>query len=151
MELEKEINQKKFKNEYEKALINVLFTGNWLNAINNRFLKQFDPKLTAQQYNVLRILRGRHPHKITLNDIQCRMLDRMSNASRLVDKLKERRLVERKESALDRRKVDIWITKDGLKVLEEIDENFTQIFQYLERITPQEAKELNKILDKIRG
>ncbi|NJO01954.1 MAG: MarR family transcriptional regulator [Bacteroidia bacterium] len=151
MRLEEEIHQKKFKNEYEKALINILFTGNWLNSINTRFLKKYN--LSVPQYNVLRILRGQHPKPIALHNIQARMLDRMSNASRLVDKLKNREpaLVERKESQDDRRRVDIWVTPQGLEMLDIIDQEFGELYQYLDRISEEEARELNRILDKLRG
>ena len=149
MELEQEIRQKKFKSEREKAMVNILFTGNWLNHLNNKFFKIYG--LSNQQYNVLRILRGKSPEKIMLSEIQSRMLDRMSNASRLVDKLVSRGLVSRKEAADDRRKVDIWITEDGLKLLAEIDDNFNELDKFFQNITEEDALTLNQILDKLRG
>lgn len=155
MELEKEIQQSKFKNQKEKALINILFTGNWLNALNGRFLKENFKKegfeISTQQYNVLRILRGSYPGKMMLNDIQKRMLDRMSNASRLVDKLVLNGLASRKESHSDRRKVDILITKKGLALLEEIDKKMFEVNQHFDKISEEEACQLNQILDKLRG
>lgn len=155
MELEKEIQQSKFKNEKEKALINILFTGNWLNALNGRFLKENFKKdgfeISTQQYNVLRILRGSYPGKMMLNDIQKRMLDRMSNASRLVDKLVMNGLASRKESNSDRRKVDILITEKGLNLLNEIDYKMYEVNQHFDRISEDEAFTLNRILDKLRG
>jgi DNA-binding MarR family transcriptional regulator len=153
MEIEKEIYQTKFANEYEKLWINILYTGNWLDSLMSQFLKDFsrELKLTGEQYNVLRILRGQHPHKVTLNVIQERMLDKMSNASRLVEKLKIKTLVERQECSKDRRKVDIWITDKGLEVLQEIDLKLETIQQKARTITLEEAKELNRILDKLRG
>lgn len=149
MELEKEIKQKKFSSERAKAHLNILFTGNWLNNLNNKFFKEYG--LSSQQYNVLRILRGKHPEKIMLGDIQCRMLDRMSNASRLVDKLVLSGLVMRQESEGDRRKVDIWITQHGLDLLARIDRNFETVEKSFGNISEEEAAELNKILDKLRG
>ncbi len=149
MKIEEEINQKQFKDVYEKVMVNVLFTGNWLHNFNNQFLKTYD--LTVQQYNVLRILRGSFPNKVMLNDIQSRMLDRMSNASRLVDKLKNKGLVERKSCKDDRRKVDIWITEEGLRLLGEIDQHMTQFYESIHRLNEGEAEALSTLLDKLRG
>lgn len=149
MKIEEEINQRQFKDVYEKVMVNVLFTGNWLHNFNNQFLKAYD--LTVQQYNVLRILRGKFPDKVMLNDIQSRMLDRMSNASRLVDKLKNKNLVERKSCKDDRRKVDIWITEEGLSLLGEIDQQMTKFYEGIHRLTEKEADDLSTLLDKLRG
>ncbi len=148
MTIEEEINQKQFRDVYEKVMVNVLFTGNWLHNFNNQFLKAYD--LTVQQYNVLRILRGSSPNKVMLNDIQSRMLDRMSNASRLVDKLKNKGLVERKSCKDDRRKVDIWITDEGLHLLGEIDQQMTQFYKSIHKLNEQEAEVLSTLLDKLR-
>lgn len=149
MKIEEEINQKQFKDAREKVMVNILFTGNWLQNYNNQFLKDYD--LTVQQYNVLRILRGQFPAKVMLNEIQSRMLDRMSNASRLVDKLKNKELVERKACKDDRRKVDIWITKKGLSVLEQIDQNMSTFYEIFSRLDEEESEILSSLLDKLRG
>lgn len=150
MELEKEINQtKNFKSEFEKVIVNIHFTGNWINSIEMRFLKKFG--LTPQQYNVLRILRGQHPKTAPLHLIQSRMLDKMSNASRLVDKLKAKDLVERQECPADRRQVDIWITERGLELLEELDVKMIEVETNIKNISEEEAVLLNKLLDKMRG
>jgi DNA-binding MarR family transcriptional regulator len=149
MKIEEEINQKQFRDVYEKVMVNVLFTGSWLQNYNNQFLKDYD--LTVQQYNVLRILRGQSPEKIMLNEIQSRMLDRMSNASRLVDKLKNKQLVERKACKHDRRKVDIWITPLGLEVLEKIDAKMADFYEIFYRLTEEESETISHLLDKLRG
>jgi DNA-binding MarR family transcriptional regulator len=149
MKIEEEINQKQFRDVYEKVMVNVLFTGSWLQNYNNQFLKDYD--LTVQQYNVLRILRGQSPEKIMLNEIQSRMLDRMSNASRLVDKLKNKQLVERKACKHDRRKVDIWITPLGLEVLEKIDAKMADFYEIFYQLTEEESETISHLLDKLRG
>ncbi len=149
MRIEEEINQKQFRDIQEKVMVNVLFTGNWLQNYNNQFLKEYD--LTVQQYNVLRILRGQFPAKIMLNEIQSRMLDRMSNASRLVDKLKNKALIERKSCKDDRRKVDIWITEKGLSLLEQIDQNTPQFYEIFSRLSEEESEQLSNLLDKLRS
>src|SRR5258708_7664949 len=107
-----EIRQKKFSSEYHKMALNIIYTGNWITSVNGDRLKKH--KLTPPQFNILRILRGQHPNPATVNLLIERMLDKMSNASRLVDKLKEKGLVERKTSENDRRACDVMITKRGL-------------------------------------
>lgn len=150
MSIEKDIKQQKpFKSPYQKLVVNILFTNNWMNSDHMNILKPFD--LTAQQYNVLRILRGQYPNPITVNGIIDRMLDKMSNASRLVDKLLVKEFATRCDNKDDRRACDVRITQKGLEVLEEIDvlqENWETSFSNL---TPEEAETLSDLLDKLRG
>lgn len=150
MSIEKDIKQQKpFKSPYQKLVVNILFTNNWMNSDHMNILKPFD--LTAQQYNVLRILRGQYPNPITVNGIIERMLDKMSNASRLVDKLLAKDLASRCDNKDDRRACDVRITQQGLDVLKEIDvlqENWETSFSNL---TPEEAENLSTLLDKLRG
>lgn len=149
MKLEDEIKQKKFKSEYQKLLLNVIFTGNWLNS---QLIKAFKPfGVSPQQYNVLRILKGQHPKVITVNQIAERMLDKNSNASRLVDKLVVKALVKREICEKDRRQMDVAITDKGLKLLTEMENNIEHIDQVISKsVTKKEAEQLNAILDKIR-
>jgi len=149
MELEKEIQQTKFKNEKHKAILNIFVTAGWLSCHQQRFFKDHD--LSPQQYNVLRILRGQKGNPITVNGIQERMLDKSSNASRLIDKLKEKKLVERIICENDRRQVDLHITEKGLTLLKKLDIELEQEEIKYGRITEKEAEELNRILDKLRG
>jgi len=150
MSIEKDIKQQKpFKSPYQKLVVNILFTNNWMNSDHMNILKPFD--LTAQQYNVLRILRGQYPNPITVNGIIERMLDKMSNASRLVDKLLAKELASRCDNKDDRRACDVRITQLGLDVLKEIDvlqESWETSFSNL---TPEEAESLSNLLDKLRG
>ncbi len=146
MKIEEEIQQEKFKNEYHKLLVNIFFTSNWLYALNMRFLRKFD--LSPEQYNILRILRGQYPNVSTIFNLIDRMLDKMSNASRLVDKLVIKGLVDRKLCLEDRRRVDVLITQKGLDLLKQIDdENFEFV---LDQISEKDASQLNKLLDKLR-
>jgi DNA-binding MarR family transcriptional regulator len=149
MKIEEEIKQKRFQSEYQKAVINILFTSGWLGSANSKALKPYD--ITPQQFNILRILRGQFPNPATVNILQERMLDRMSNASRLVEKLKTKKLVDRTECKKDRRQVDIIITEAGLSLLKDIDLNIKDFENILGEISIKEAEELNRILDKIRG
>lgn len=149
MRIEDEIKQKAFKSEFQKAMINILFTSGWLEHKQTQFLKQWG--VSPQQYNVLRILRGQNNNPITVASIQQRMLDKMSNASRLVEKLKQKNLIERKECKADRRQVDIIITNKGLNLLSEIDSNMNDHEKFMKALSKEEAIELNRILDKLRG
>jgi DNA-binding MarR family transcriptional regulator len=148
MSLEHEVKQQKFASEFEKVAVNILFTGSWLHNMNAVRLKKFG--LTPEQYNVLRILRGSHPKPLMLSEITCRMLDRSSNATRLVEKLRVKGLVSREICENNRRQVDIVIDEKGLHVLSRIDKQSDEWLAILKSITRAEAKELNRLLDKLR-
>jgi DNA-binding MarR family transcriptional regulator len=149
MGLEQELKQERFDNVYEKMVVNIFFTGSWLANLNASRLKPFG--LTPEQYNVLRILRGSHPKPMMLADITSRMIDRNSNATRLVEKLKSKGLVNREICETNRRQVDISITESGLAVLSRIDEGLDGWLQNLKTIPQSEVETLNAILDKLRG
>lgn len=149
MGLEKEIQQEKFSNEYEKVAVNILFTGSWLHNLNASRLKAHG--LTPEQYNVLRILRGSHPKTLRLSDISCRMIDKNSNATRLVEKLRLKGLLKRERCEDNRRQVDVFITDKGLALLKKIDLEEAAWMAKLKNINRTEAAELNRILDKLRG
>ncbi len=149
MELEKEIKQDHFRNEYHKLTVNIIYTYSWLNSfISSKFVKY---KITVQQYNILRILRGQYPKAATVNLLKERMLDKMSDASRIVERLRTKGLVNRKTCLSDRRKVDIIITKKGLNLLKKLDNLDTEFDDFLQNLSLQEARKLNNLLDKLRG
>ena len=148
MSIEKDIKQANFKSPYSKAVVNILYTNNWLQSLQVEIFKPFD--LTLQQYNVLRILRGQHPNPITVIAIIERMLDKMSNASRLVDKLLVKELVVRKLCPHDRRAVDVTITEKGLNLLKELDTLQNQWESKFHGLTENEALQLSTLLDKMR-
>jgi DNA-binding MarR family transcriptional regulator len=147
MELEKEIKQEKFRSEHQKMVINILFTGSWLETRNSRFLKPYG--ISPQQFNILRILKGQHPQPASVNTLTERMIDKMSNASRLVEKLRQKGLVDRQQSAGDRRAVEVAINKKGLSLLSSIDleEDMRNLFS---GITVKDAKLVNEVLDRLR-
>ncbi|HHG84178.1 MAG TPA: MarR family transcriptional regulator [Bacteroidetes bacterium] len=149
MELEKEIVQTNFKNIWQKAIINVMYTSNWINAAHHEMLKTYE--LSTPQYNILRILRGQHPKPATIRLLTQRMLDKMSNASRLVERLRIKGMVERDICASDRRQVHVRITDRGLELLRRIDATMDEEAHQFENITEEEAAELSRILDKMRG
>lgn len=148
MGLEDAIRQKKFDSEYHKAAVNILFTSSWLYNLNALFLKPF--QVTPEQFNVLRILRGSHPNALRLADISCRMIDKNSNATRLVEKLRQKGMVSRTVCENNRRQVDIHITPKGQKVLEKIDKESGQWTSTLQKLSMTEARQLNSLLDKLR-
>lgn len=150
MGIEQDIKQSKFKTEYNKLIVNVFFTNNWLTWHNQRILKPFG--LTIQQYNVLRILRGQYPNPATVNMIIERMMDRMSNASRIVDKLESKGLVLRQQCKDDRRAVDVIISETGLQMLSDLDKNMREFELSLNSTLPEaDAQQLNLLLDKLRS
>jgi DNA-binding MarR family transcriptional regulator len=149
MEIGEEIKQAKFTSEYQKLVINMGFTSSWMERVASCKLKNF--KLTPQQFNILRILRGQKGNPVTINLLTERMIDKSSNASRLVDKLVKKNLVERRECPSDRRQVDVLITKKGLDLLAKIDGEEETWLSEFKGLSIKEAKELNKLLDKLRG
>jgi len=149
MKLEDEIKQSSFRNEYHKLAVNLIFTHSWLMSKIYELLDEYD--LTPQQFNLLRILRGQYPKPASITLLKERMLDKMSDASRLVERLLAKGLVERKICPEDRRKVDVVITKKGLKLLEKIDKTDNEMDNYLKNLSEVEAKKLNELLDKLRG
>ena len=148
MTLEDELRVR-FATPHDRAFLNIVFTGAWLTARFNRFLKGFG--LSEQQFNVLRILRGQKGKPANLSLIQERMVHRMSNVTRLVERLREKGLVERVVCEGDRRRVEITITEEGLKLLSTMAEAQREHMEELvKRITGEEAKTLGDLLEKVR-
>ncbi|EOR93253.1 Transcriptional regulator, MarR family [Arcticibacter svalbardensis MN12-7] len=149
MELEKEIHQVRFKNDYHKLVVNMIYSYSWITGLVKERLST--EQVTLQQYNVLRILRGQFPKPATINLVKERMLDKMSDASRIVERLVQKELVTRTVNAEDRRAVDIVITQVGLDVLAYLDPIVTPEDILKKNITEEEAHQLNVLLDKLRG
>ncbi len=149
MKIEDEIKQERFKNPIQKAVVNLLFTSSWFNALHQAELKPH--KISPEQYNILRILRGSYPEPLTVKSLMERMIDRMSNASRLVDKLVKRNLVKRTTCSSDRRAVDVVITGEGLRFLEDIEQRKRLIHKLNLALTDEEANQLSDLLDKLRN
>ncbi len=149
MEIEKEIVQTKFKSPLHKAVINILYTGNWLNSRESAALKPYG--VTIQQYNILRILRGQRPNPATISLLTERMLDKMSNASRLVDKLEAKGLVIRTICPSDRRQANVAISESGLALLTAIDEVNERVDSTMGKLSDGELDTLSNLLDRLRG
>ena len=147
MKIEDEI-QSKFRNEKHKAMVNLQFTQL---AISNKLGEVFKrSNISAQQYNVLRILRGQYPNSASIGLIKERMLDKNSDVSRIIDRLKRKKLLERKECKLDRRQKDVTISAEGLKLLETLDQDLSSIEKVIANVSEEDAVKLNSILDEIR-
>ena len=149
MGLEKDIKQQHFTSENQKLIINLVFTNNWLTEKIRDFLSAED--ITLQQFNILRILRGSHPKPLSTLVIRERMLDKMSDTSRIVDRLLLKGLVDKKTCPSDKRLVDISITAEGKKVLAKIDQNEKEMMAVIANLNEEEMKTLNGLLDKMRG
>jgi DNA-binding MarR family transcriptional regulator len=147
MGIQEDINQSKFRNEYQKAGINLIYTFNWVIEQTKNLFEKYG--LTAQQFNILRILRGAGEPLSTLQ-IRQRMLDKMSDTSRIVDRLIIKGLVKKNISKIDKRLVDVSITEKGKKLLAKLDGHQDEMDAVLSNLSDSEAKTLNKLLDKIR-
>ena len=147
MGIEKDIKQQLFRNEYQKATVNLIFTSNWLTEKIKVFLDNED--ITSQQFNILRILRGSKKPMSTLV-IRERMLDKMSDTSRIVERLQKKGLVDKKISEIDKRKVDVEISKRGLTLLEKLDRKNNELDNILSNLSNDQAKTLNSLLDILR-
>lgn len=147
MSIDKDINQSNFKTEYQKAIVNLIFTYNW----TTEQLKQifYEEGLTMQQFNIMRILRGSQTALSTLQ-IRDRMLDKMSDTSRIVDRIIIKGFAKKTICKSDKRLVDVTITTRGLKLLEKMDKQEDKMAAIFAKLSESEAKTLNKLLDKIR-
>jgi DNA-binding MarR family transcriptional regulator len=149
MKLETEIHQVKFRNEFHKLAVDIIYTYGWL---MNKQASLFDKyHITPNQFNVLRILRGQYPNPATVNLLKERMLDKMSDASRLVERLRVKGMVKRETAKDDRRRVDVSITEKGMKLLSELDKLNEAYDSFFSSISEKEAQRASEILDKLRS
>ncbi len=149
MKLEEEIKQKSFKSDYQKLVVNILFTNNWLISLQKKIYSNH--KITLTQYNILRILRGQKQKPASVNLLKERMIDKMCDVSRLVERLRIKGYVSRGMCSEDRRRSDIVITELGLKLLKDIDKYEKTFEKKLSNLNKSEVKTLNGLLDKLRG
>jgi DNA-binding MarR family transcriptional regulator len=147
MRLEEAIKQTKFVSQQQKAFLNLFYLSGLMKSAQARFFKQHD--LSPEQYNILRILRGQYPNPANIGLLQDRMLDKMSNASRLVEKLKQKSLLSREECPKDRRQVEVLITKSGLELLEYLDPAIRSFETDFRGLKEDELIKLNELLDKL--
>jgi DNA-binding MarR family transcriptional regulator len=149
MKIEEEIQQPKFRNVHHKVAVNLLYTAAWLDDRNKNFFKEYG--ITNQQFNILRILRGQLPNKISGAEIKNRMLDKNSDVSRLLDRLILKKLVIKSQCPNDKRAADVLITETGLDLLKKIDGKMDETDLAVFHLTKTEATQLSDLLDKCRG
>ena len=148
VKLEIAIQSTKFKNEVHKAGLNILYTAWWLKTITVKELKEFG--LTHEQYNVLRILKGKYPDQMCVRDIAGRMIEKSSNVPRIIDRLELKKLVKRSNSPIDKRETVITLTQGGISILESCNKKVNELMDGLVPINNQEAATLNALLEKVR-
>jgi DNA-binding MarR family transcriptional regulator len=148
MKLEDVIKSNKFGSEKQKAAINVLYTGYWLRSGYSSSLKKED--LTLEQYNVLRILRGRHPEQMCVKDIAGRIIEKSSNVPRIIDRLVVKKLARRTTSKEDKRETLVSLTDKGISVLEKANLLTAEVTDGISHLTEDDAKTLNELLEKMR-
>jgi DNA-binding MarR family transcriptional regulator len=147
VKLEDAIQSHNFKDEKQKAGLHILFTAYQLKCIVSSTLKPFD--VTAEQYNVLRILKGKHPENMCVKDIAERMIERSSNVPRIIDRLVAKNLVKRTQSKEDKRETVIALTDKGLDLLESSSFKMNDAFEGILQLNNEEAKALNDLLEKV--
>jgi len=148
VKLEQAIQSTKFKNEVHKAGLNILYTAWWLKTVTSKELKEFG--LTHEQYNVLRILKGKYPEQMCVRDIACRMIEKSSNVPRIVDRLELKKMVKRSTSSVDKRETVITLTQNGITILEATTVLVNKVIDGVLSISEPEALALNQLLEKVR-
>jgi DNA-binding MarR family transcriptional regulator len=148
VKLEQAIQSTKFKDEVHKAILNTLYTAWWLKTVMSKELKEFG--LTHEQYNVLRILKGKYPEQMCVRDVACRMIEKSSNVPRIIDRLELKKLVKRSTSPLDKRETVITLTQSGITILEASTVTVTKAMDAVMEINNTEATVLNQLLEKVR-
>jgi DNA-binding MarR family transcriptional regulator len=148
MKIEDAIKQNKFQNNYQKAVVNLIYTTHWLEDQHQQLLSTYG--ITGQQFNILRILKGQHPKSISATELKLRMLDKNSDVSRLLNRLEKKELITKRNCESDRRATDIFITDQGLGLLNNLSNNQDKLDHVL-KLNEEEAKSLSDLLDKARG
>jgi len=149
MNIEEEIKESAFRSPYQRVVVNLLFTANWMQGKLLTFFKDYD--ITPQQFNILRILRGQYPNKISGVEIKARMLDKNSDIPRLLDRLVKKGYIQKTQCPNDRRAGEISITEKGLELLAQLDKPFHQMERESVGLTEEEANTLSQLLDKWRS
>jgi DNA-binding MarR family transcriptional regulator len=149
MKLEDAIKSNKFRDEGHKASLNILYTAWWLKTGFSSSLKELG--LTSEQFNVMRILKGKHPEEMCVKDIGSRMIEKSSNVPRIIDRLVDKKWVKRSPSKEDKRETLIALTDKGMKQLAEASKTMDEVSQKIIGISNEEALQLNTLLEKLRS
>jgi len=148
MKLEDAIKSNKFRNNAHKAALNILYTAWWLKTVMSKELKEYG--LTHEQYNVLRILKGKHPEQICVREIACRMIEKSSNIPRIIDRLETKKLVKRVTSDKDKRETKIVLTQAGINILQHSTDRINKVMDNAIVISEKKAALLNQVLEELR-
>jgi len=149
MKLEEVLKTSNFRDARHKATLNILYTSYWLKTAMSQYIKELG--ITAEQFNVLRILKGKHPQPMCVKDIAGRMIEKNSNVPRILDRLVLKQLADREPNAEDKRETLISLTEKGLALLLSTNDMIDQVDNELLGITNQEAEILNELLEKFRN
>lgn len=148
VKLEQVIKTNSFKSELHKACINLLYSSWWLKTVFSRDLKSLD--ITQEQFNVMRILKGKHPEKMNVKDIACRMIEQNSNVPRIIDRLEKKEWVTRAQCTNDARHSNIGLSLIGIEILTKANKIVDEVSNTKVNLTEVEALELNTLLEKMR-
>ncbi len=148
VKLEEALKTDKFSSQNQKAVLNILYTAWWLKTIVSAELKRVG--ITHEQYNVLRILKGKHPQQMCVRDIAGRMIERSSNVPRIIDRLVAKTLVNRCTSDTDKRETAITLTSSGIDILRSATQKMNSLFKNLITVSENESEQLNTLLEKYR-
>ncbi len=148
MKLEDALKTDKFLSQNQKAGLNILYTAWWLRAVLSSELKALG--ITHEQYNVLRILKGKHPEKMCVKDIGERMIEPSSNVPRIIDRLVAKQFVTRSTSDIDKRETVMTLTTDGIDILRSATQKINSAFKNMVAMDENEATALNKLLENFR-
>ena len=149
VKLEQALKSNKFKNDAHKATLNILYTAWWLKTKMSKELKEFG--LTHEQYNVLRILKGKYPEQMCVKDIGCRMIEKSSNVPRIIDRLEIKKLVKRSNSSIDKRETVISLTQSGIAILNSTTNKVNLVMDEIVVLGEKEANDINRLLEKMRS
>jgi DNA-binding MarR family transcriptional regulator len=149
VKLEEALKSSKFRDDVQKAGLNVLYTAWWLKTLTSKELKNFD--LTHEQYNVLRILKGKHPEKMCVKDIASRMIEKNSNVPRIIDRLEKKKWIKRAQGEIDGRQTVMALTDTGIKVLENATAVINDVWNKTISMSAVDANNLNTLLEKLRA
>lgn len=149
MEIDKLIKQARFKDSFQKAIINLLYTSNYFRDIHQSIFKKYD--IQGQHYNLLRILKGKYPEPVTPGYIKDVMLDKGTDLTRLIDKLQKKGWVLRRICAHNKRQMDVTITDLGIEKLNQMIDEVSAQDKILKKLSEEEYEMLSNLLDKMRG
>lgn len=148
MKLEEALQTTKFESVQHKALLNVFYTSYWYRTHVSAVLKQYG--LTSEQFNVMRILRGKHPEALCVKNIGSRMIEKSSNVPRIIDRMILKGYAIRTQSPEDRRETLVSLTEKGIEQLAKASEAMTKLSGEIVGLDNEQAAQLHELLEVLR-